>query len=47
LDCGEFQKVRVHVSSNNSGSIFRRVLVVSENEPPHHDEMDSEEAAQI
>jgi hypothetical protein len=36
-DGGEFQKVWVHVSHNDSGSIFRRVLVVYENESLRHD----------
>jgi hypothetical protein len=46
-DSGEFQKVRIHVSPNDQGSILRQVLVMSENEPPHHDMIDSEEARRI
>jgi hypothetical protein len=46
-DCGKFQKVRVHVSPNDSGSIFHRVLMVFENKPPHHGATDFEEAARI
>jgi hypothetical protein len=46
-DGGEFQKVRIHVSPNDQGSILRRVLVVSENEPPRHGVTDSEEACRI
>jgi hypothetical protein len=46
-DGGEFQKVRVHVSPNNSDPISHRVLVVSENKPPRHGATDSEEARLI
>jgi hypothetical protein len=46
-DGGEFQKVWIHVSPNDQGSILWRVFMVLKNEPPRLGATDSEEACQI
>jgi hypothetical protein len=44
---GEFQKARIRTSPNNKRSTRQCVLVVSANDPPRVDTMDSEEARRI
>jgi hypothetical protein len=43
LDDGEFQKATIHISPNGQRSTWRRVLVVSVNDPPRVVMTDSEE----